>query len=353
MKLEGKKLELFSGTGGVGKTTLACSRAIFLSSLGNKVLLITIDPAKRLKQILNLNEVDSGQVHPIDLSIFNIDNIKEGSLDAMLMNPHETLKKIVKKERGEDKIYNHILQTLLRPYGGMNEIMSVIELHHQLESDQYDYIILDTPPGKNFLDFLDSSQKIQLFFNKHFIDVFNYLNNKRGVKKSAGLLKKVISSAMNKLLSYLQKVTGEAFIEEFIDAVSTVYDCKKYFLEALKFQENLKDSSLANWFIVTSVEQQKIHDAILLRHKASNLMDSNCYFIINKCINDQLDNWQPKTAENQIIKESLLAREKSIKEVSKQEFSYILEFIEVLSPDPLVHINQLIDQWNQENRATI
>ncbi|MBT6324576.1 MAG: AAA family ATPase, partial [Bdellovibrionales bacterium] len=60
-EIKHKPIEIFCGTGGVGKTTLATSRALFLASKNLKVLLITIDPAKRLKQILSLNDDDSGR----------------------------------------------------------------------------------------------------------------------------------------------------------------------------------------------------------------------------------------------------------------------------------------------------
>ena len=69
---------------------------------------------------------------------------------------------------------NKILEILMRPNGGMNEIMAIIEVQKHIDSNQYDAIILDTPPGKHFLDFLKATQKIDRFFDKSFIEIFKY-----------------------------------------------------------------------------------------------------------------------------------------------------------------------------------
>ncbi len=159
MQVARRPFEIFSGTGGVGKTTLATARAISLAQSGLKVLLITIDPAKRLRDLLNIKLEQAGEIIPISDPLQNGDELQ---LDVELLDPSSTFKRISK----DKEIYqNRILSVLMKPYGGLNEIMAVVELGHQYETKKYDIIVLDTPPGSHFLDFLDSSERIRVFFD--------------------------------------------------------------------------------------------------------------------------------------------------------------------------------------------
>ena len=150
-----KKIEIFCGSGGVGKTTVSTSRAIHLANNGLNVLLITIDPAKRLKQLLNIEENHLGEL----TKIINEDIIdKNKSLTALLLSPKKTFQRIL-----GDKINNNIIKSLTSPHGGMDEIAAVLEIQHHLNTNKFDVIVLDTPPGKHFIDFLESSKKNSFF----------------------------------------------------------------------------------------------------------------------------------------------------------------------------------------------
>ena len=101
-----KRIEIFCGTGGVGKTTLATSRALKLAQSGKKVLLITIDPAKRLKQILGLEKAEEGQVIQLSNDVFgpNSDNIS-----ALLMSPKATLQRMANLSGAGEGLDNPII----------------------------------------------------------------------------------------------------------------------------------------------------------------------------------------------------------------------------------------------------
>ncbi|MFN8369139.1 MAG: ArsA-related P-loop ATPase [Bacteriovoracaceae bacterium] len=181
--IQNKQFEIFCGTGGVGKTTLATSRALFLAKSGKRVLLMTIDPAKRLKEILKMSDENAGTVENI-----NYNNIK---FDALLMSPKATFNRLRKSNpNNNSEKENRIIEILARPYGGMNEILAITEVRYHLSTNNYDTIILDTPTGKTLFRFLESCKKINDFFDKSFIDLFKYLGKSlnSNVKNEGGIL---------------------------------------------------------------------------------------------------------------------------------------------------------------------
>jgi len=326
----------------VGKTTLATSRALSQASTGLRVLLITIDPAKRLKDLLKLTGESAGKV-----PIVEVNNIK---LDALLMSPEKTIQRMAQKYKTPDLASNRIVKILSKPYGGMNEILSLVEVQMQFDSGNYDVIVLDTPPGAHFLDFLEGIGKIRSFFDQSFVEIFSYIGTKTASagKKvfGLGIINRVISGGLRKLLGYLQKVTDAKFIEDFIQAVQIIYQSKEAFLKGLSLQDRLKSKSECNWFLVTSVEQGKAQEAIEMKSHATSFMHQDHFLVLNKCLEQEMADWHPTDAKLQAIKESLDIREKELKKSLKEYFPTLLEFPEVMSLEPIEHVNNLTNKWN-------
>ena len=333
--MNSKKIEVFCGTGGVGKTTISTSRAIYLASKGQRVLLITIDPAKRLKQVLGLKDDSTGDICDIPLS--NFDYESSGNLDALLLSPKRTLERILNQETDND-----ILSILSKPYGGMNEIMAALEVQHQLNKNKYDVIILDTPPGKHFIDFLESTRKIHSFFDKNFFEVFNIIGKRNAPKK---IFTKIVSTGIDKLLTYLEKVTGKGFVNEFMSAIHILYAHRDTFINGLHLEKDLMNKEFSNWFLVTSADQLKGHDADELLKSSDGFMHEDNYLLVNKSWHSFLMNWKSEDTELSALRDKLIEQEKAIETTSKKYDIETIEFPEIFENSPSKQVKELVSTW--------
>lgn len=347
MSIPCKKVEIFCGTGGVGKTTLATSRAVSLAKAGKKVLLITIDPAKRLKQLLGLDGQDSGNITPVSTKTFFENETESSDLYALLLSPSKTLERIGAAEGLTKDLDNRILKVLTKPYGGMNEIMAVIEVQFHLTNSDYDTVILDTPPGKHFIDFLQATRKIEQFFDKSFVEIFKFLGKKVGQQSTPKkMFSKIVSTGIKKLLSYLEKVTGSDFVDLFVDAIGFLYQTKNHFTSAIEFQKELGKKDFSNWFLVTSAEHHKVGEALHLLQGAGEFMHDDNFLCVNKCHKPFLDNWHPDDTELKLLKSTMLTKENELKTFAGKNFQRVLEFSEILSSTPCEHVTNLAQGWN-------
>ncbi len=349
MKIPIRSFDIFFGTGGVGKTTLATARAIQLANEGHRVLLMTIDPAKRLKDILGLDDDCAGEIKTIT-ELPEIGVLKT-PLDALLMSPPKTIERMGQAAGVKELAQNRIVEVLARPNGGMNEILSLIELQSRLESGKYDCVVLDTPPGPHFLDFLDGLEKIKSFFDQRFVEIFTSLG-RRAIEQPhkglvSGLIDKVVGAGVNKLLSYLQKVTGEKFVEDFLAALEVIYRSRSSFISGLAMEKKLCDPLKANWFLVTSVEQGKFNEAKEIQIAAAKKQRKEMFLVLNKTLIHQLESWNPTVGSKaEKFKESLVIKEKNLRLKTKEHFVGLFDFPEVMASSPSQHVKELALQWS-------
>lgn len=322
------RLELFFGTGGVGKTTLAASRAYYLAKNGDRVLLMTIDPSRRLKQLLDLDGKLTGEPH----------HIPWGGFHALLFSPDKTLERIANESNLSHEFSNPILKILSKPHGGMNEIISLLEIDFQIRSNQYDTIIIDTAPGKHFLDFLNSAEKLKAFFNPLFLEIF------KATLKSEKIFSLFVSTGLKKLLSYLEHVTGKLFIERFLAAVRTIYQAKDSFISALSVHKELLKENDNNWYLVTSIEQQKIDQALEIK---GQMEQKKITVLVNRTLGLELKNWTSTNPLLVVFKNSLISREeKALSLIKRSELSSLF-FPETNLKDFEDQIRELSTNWKK------
>ncbi len=210
------------GSGGVGKTTTAAALALRAAERGRDVVVLTIDPARRLAQSLGLTELDNDPRPVEGLS-------GDGSLAAMMLDMKRTFDEFVVANtdaaRAEAILANPFYLSLSSSFAGTQEYMAMEKLG-QLRSraaaeDRWDLIVVDTPPSRSALDFLDAPRRLGSFLDGRFIRLLA-----APAKAGGRAYLKVLSAGFGVFTSVLSKVIGGQVltdIQTFVGSVDTLF----------------------------------------------------------------------------------------------------------------------------------
>ena len=158
------------GSGGVGKTTTAAAIGLRAAERGRQVCVLTVDPARRLAQSMGLTSLDN-----TPRLVDGIDDEAGGSLHAMMLDMKRTFDEIVEAHadpaRAAQILANPFYQSLSSSFAGTQEYMAMEKLGQLRRSDEWDLIVVDTPPSRSALDFLDAPERLGRFLDGRLIRV--------------------------------------------------------------------------------------------------------------------------------------------------------------------------------------
>jgi anion-transporting ArsA/GET3 family ATPase len=208
------------GSGGVGKTTTAAALALRAAERGRKVVVLTIDPARRLAQSLGLTELDN-----TPRSVKGVDDTHGGRLDAMMLDMKRTFDEVVlahaTPEKAEQILANPFYVALSSSFAGTQEYMAMEklgQLHKQAErTGEWDLIVVDTPPSRSALDFLDAPERLASLLEGRFLRLL--LAPARGPFR-------LMSAGVNLAMSVMNKVLGTQVltdVQTFAAAFDTLF----------------------------------------------------------------------------------------------------------------------------------
>src|SRR5580700_3674464 len=156
------------GSGGVGKTTTAAAIGLRAAERGRQVCVLTVDPARRLAQSMGLTSLDN-----TPRLVDGIDDETGGSLHAMMLDMKRTFDEIVEAHadpgRAAQILANPFYQSLSSSFAGTQEYMAMEKLGQLRHADEWDLIVVDTPPSRSALDFLDAPQRLGRFLDGRMI----------------------------------------------------------------------------------------------------------------------------------------------------------------------------------------
>ncbi|MET9567958.1 ArsA family ATPase [Streptomyces virginiae] len=211
------------GAGGVGKTTTAAALGVRAAGRGRKAVVLTIDPARRLAQSMGIDSLDNT---PRKVATAGGDGGGEGGeLHAMMLDMKRTFDEIVEahadSERARAILANPFYQSLSAGFAGTQEYMAMEKLGQLRARDDWDLIIVDTPPSRSALDFLDAPKRLGSFLDGKFIRV---LMAPAKVGGRAGM--KFLNVGMSMMTGTLSKLMGASLLKDvqtFVAAMDTMF----------------------------------------------------------------------------------------------------------------------------------
>lgn len=246
--LRRSKVLVCAGPGGVGKTTCAAALALAASKLGRRVCVVTIDPARRLADALGVDLIGN---EPTQVK-------GAGDLWALMLDTKSTFDEVVRRnartpEQAEAILANTLYRNISAALGGTQEYMAMEKLHELHTSGRFDLIVVDTPPTRHALDFLDAPTRLVRFLDNK---VFRLVTAPtRASLRAVGL-------AAQLLLRTLSKVVGGAVVSDAVAFFTAFEGMEQGFRDRAARVRSLLEGDQTTFVVVSAPRAEAIDEAI-------------------------------------------------------------------------------------------
>jgi anion-transporting ArsA/GET3 family ATPase len=275
--LDGKRVVVCVGSGGVGKTTVSAALALGLAARGLKVAVVTIDPAKRLAAALGLDELSGAprRIDPVRLAALGVE---DGELWAMMLDAKRTFDEIIGRlepdaDRRATILANPVYRELSTAVAGSHELSAIAKLYELHSEHDFDVIVLDTPPSRNALDFLQAPTRLLGFLDGRALQVF---------LAPSGLTARLFGRTTGIVFAIFARVTGIDMLGElstFFRSLTGVID--GFGAQTRGVAELLRAPS-TTFAIVTSPEHEPAREAVYLADKLAEAGMARDGLIVNR-----------------------------------------------------------------------
>jgi anion-transporting ArsA/GET3 family ATPase len=257
--LDGKRVCVCAGSGGVGKTTTSAAVALGMAARGAKVAVVTIDPARRLANALGLQELENEprRVEPERLSAIEV----KGELWAMMLDPKRTFDELIDRiapepGRAAEIKSNRVYRELSTAVSGSQEFTAVAKLYELDRDGDFDLLVLDTPPSRNALDFLDAPGRLTSFLDGRAMKAF---------VRPTGFGMRLLSRGAAPFLGALRRVTGVDLISDLSTFFGLLGGMTDDFSERAAAVDELLHADTTAFVLVTSAQPAAIEEAVWFR----------------------------------------------------------------------------------------
>ena len=252
------------GSGGVGKTTIAAAIGLRAAEHGRHVVVLTVDPARRLAQSMGLTSLDNTPrpVRGIKTRDQQAGNGAEpaGSLHAMMLDMKRTFDEIVEAHADPDRaaqiLANPFYQSLSSSFAGTQEYMAMEKLGQLRRADEWDLIVVDTPPSRSALDFLDAPQRLARFLDGKLLRLLT-----APAKVGGRAYLRAINAGFGVVTGVLTKILGTQVLRDvqtFVSALDTMFGG---FRERADYTYQLLRAPGTAFLVVAAPEEDALREA--------------------------------------------------------------------------------------------
>jgi anion-transporting ArsA/GET3 family ATPase len=280
--IQTRRVLITVGAGGVGKTTTAAALGVAAAARGRNVLVLTIDPAKRLADSLGIERMSSEAVD-VDPERFRAAGIAmPGRLTAMMLDTKRTFDDLVVKYSSSPAKAQQLLNNKLYKYvstslAGTQEYMAMEKLVAVKADGRYDLIMLDTPPTANALDFLDAPDRLVEAIDsaamRWFVEAF----------QSTGKVSfNLIARSAATVLRTLGTITGGGFLEDMAEFISELNDLFGGFKQRARAVQAALRSPEVAFVLVTSPSPMSIQEVLFFSERLAEHGMPRGAFVVNR-----------------------------------------------------------------------
>ncbi|HEY2638201.1 MAG TPA: ArsA-related P-loop ATPase, partial [Solirubrobacteraceae bacterium] len=320
----------------VGKPTTSAALALGLARRGHRVAVITIDPARRLASALGLAELPN-EPHRVELEA-------EGELWAMMLDVKRTFDDVIARlapdEATRDRIFaNRIYGELSTAVAGSQEFTAIAKLYDLALDDRFDVLVLDTPPSRNALDFLEAPDRLSDFLEGRAL---------RMLLRPAGVGAKIVGRSTGAVFGLLAKATGTDLLSDLSEFFRSLAGLTDGFRERATHVKALLSDPGTVFVLVTSPEREPIDEALFMAERLEAARLDVGGVVVNRMHHDLLGDTDPEgVADNlrEALGEALADRAATtLREyhvLARRDDAGVRRLLDGLGPVPLVLVPHL------------
>ena len=258
------------GSGGVGKTTVSATFALAAARAGRRSCVVTVDPARRLADALGVESLPN--------TPSEVEGDWPGHLHALMLDSKGTFDDLVERyartpEQAESILANRLYQNLAGALSGTQEYMAMEKLYELVQSEEFDIVVVDTPPTRNALDLLDAPRRLTRFLENRLF---------RALLVPTRMSLKAVGVATQALLRTISKVAGAEIVQDAVGFFQAFEGMEDGFRSRAGAVHELLSDPATAYVLVTSARPDAVTEAGFFAEKLAERDVTVAALVVNR-----------------------------------------------------------------------